>query len=182
MVSMHIFTIGYSKRSAPEFFGALRRAGIRRCVDVRLANTSQLAGFTKRGDLPFFLRELCGAEYIAEPLLVPTRDLVDAYRKGKASWEEYERRFLQLLAERKVEVELDPRLFDVPTVLPASSKPPSIATGGWCSSTSRMRGANSRSRISSTCATMQHHETDQRAGAAPVRERLASPRGGGGNP
>ena len=114
---MHIFTIGYSKRSAPEFFGALRRAGIRRCVDVRLGNTSQLAGFTKRGDLPFFLRELCDAEYIAEPLLAPTRDLVDAYRKKKASWDEYERRFLQLLVERKVEVELDPRLFGVPTVL-----------------------------------------------------------------
>ena len=114
---MQVFTIGYSKRSAPEFFGALRRAGIRRCVDVRVGNTSQLAGFTKRGDLPFFLREICGAEYIAEPLLSPTRDLVDAYRKGRASWQEYERRFLQLLAERRVELELDPRLFDVPTVL-----------------------------------------------------------------
>lgn len=114
---MHIFTIGYSKRSAPEFFGALRQAGIRRCVDVRLGKTSQLAGFTKGGDLPFFLRELCGVEYIAEPLLAPTRDLVGAYRKGKASWEEYQQRFLQLLAERRVEVELNPRLFDVPTVL-----------------------------------------------------------------
>ena len=114
---MHVFTIGYSKTTAPAFFSALRQAGIRRCVDVRLGNTSQLAGFTKRGDLPFFLRELCGAEYVAEPLLVPTRDMVDGYRKGGARWEEYEQRFLRLLAERRVEVELDPRLFEIPTVL-----------------------------------------------------------------
>ena len=60
---MEVYTIGFAKRTAPDFFGALRRAGIRRLVDVRLNNTSQLAGFTKRDDLPFLLHEICRAEY-----------------------------------------------------------------------------------------------------------------------
>lgn len=114
---MDVFTIGFAGRTAPEFFGALRRAGIKRLLDVRLNNSSQLAGFTKRGDLPFFLREICGAEYRHEPLLAPTQELLDAYRKQKGSWAEYERRFLALMTERRIEDTLDRRLFAVPTVL-----------------------------------------------------------------
>jgi uncharacterized protein (DUF488 family) len=114
---MQAFTIGYSRKSAPEFFGAIRRAGLRRCVDVRLGNTSQLAGFTKQSDLPFFLKELCHAEYIAEPLLAPTRDMVDLLRKKRGSWAEYERRFLDLLTQREIETRLDRSLFSTPTVL-----------------------------------------------------------------
>lgn len=116
---MEVFTIGFTKKTAEQFFGALRAAGIRRLLDVRLNNTSQLAGFAKRDDLPFFLRELCGAEYRHEPLFAPTQEILDAYKKQRGSWEEYERRFLALLAERKVEERLDrKRLFDVPTALP----------------------------------------------------------------
>jgi uncharacterized protein (DUF488 family) len=114
---VHIYTIGFSKRPAPEFFGVLRAVGIKRCIDVRSSNTSQLAGFTKRGDLPFFLRELCGAEYIHEPLLAPTLDLMRGYRQGRASWEDYERHFIELMAERRVEDRLDRSLFDGPTAL-----------------------------------------------------------------
>ncbi len=114
---MDIYTIGFAKRSAASFFGALRDAGIRRLLDVRLNNSSQLAGFTKRDDLPFLLKELCGAEYLHEPLLAPTQEILDSYRKRKGTWEDYERGFLALLAERQVEEKLDPRLFDIPTVL-----------------------------------------------------------------
>jgi uncharacterized protein (DUF488 family) len=114
---MHVFTIGYSKRTAPEFFGALRQAGIKRCVDVRLGNTSQLAGFTKQTDLPFFLKELCDIEYVAEPLLAPTRDMVDLLRKRKGSWAEYERRFLELITQREIEAQLARSVFAVSTVL-----------------------------------------------------------------
>lgn len=114
---MRIYTIGFSKRSAPAFFGALRQAGIKRCIDVRISNTSQLAGFTKRGDLPFFFEEICGAEYVHEPLLSPTLDLMRRYRQGRADWNAYERRFLELMAERKIEDKLDRGLFDDPTAL-----------------------------------------------------------------
>jgi uncharacterized protein (DUF488 family) len=114
---MDIYTIGFTKRRAADFFGTLRQAGIRRLVDVRLNNASQLAGFTKREDLPFFLREICGAEYRHEPLLAPTQDLLDRYRKQKAGWDDYERRFLTLMAERRIEAVIDRSLFAVPAVL-----------------------------------------------------------------
>jgi Protein of unknown function, DUF488 len=78
---------------------------------------AQWAGFSKRDDLAFFLKELCGAEYLHEPLLTPTPDLLDGYRKRRISWQEYEPRFLSLLADRAVEKKLDRTLFHIPTVL-----------------------------------------------------------------
>jgi uncharacterized protein (DUF488 family) len=114
---MQIFTIGFTKRTAADFFGVLRQTGIQRLLDVRLNNSSQLAGFTKAGDLPFFLKEICGAAYLHEPLLAPTQEMLDAFKKAKGSWEEYERRFLQLMAERKIEEKIDRNLFAAPTAL-----------------------------------------------------------------
>jgi uncharacterized protein (DUF488 family) len=114
---MEVYTIGFTKKTAADFFGALKRAGVKRLVDVRLNNSSQLAGFTKREDLPFFLREICDAEYVHEPLLAPTRALLDDYKKRKGSWHAYEQGFLQLMEQRKVEERVDRRLFDVPTAL-----------------------------------------------------------------
>jgi uncharacterized protein (DUF488 family) len=114
---MEVYTIGFAQKSADEFFGALRQAGIKRLLDVRLHNSSQLAGFTKKSDLPFFLKEICGAEYVHEPMLAPSQELFDYYKKQKGTWEEYERRFLALMAERKVEEKIDPSIFEVPTVL-----------------------------------------------------------------
>lgn len=74
---------------------------------MRLNNVSQLAGFSKRDDLSYFLRELCGAEYIHELLLAPTQELLDEYKKRNGDWEDYERRFLALMRERKVEEHTD---------------------------------------------------------------------------
>ncbi len=121
---MEVFTIGFTKKSAEEFFGLLKRHGIKRLVDVRLNNVSQLAGFTKREDLQFFLREICGAEYRHEPLLAPTQDMLDTYKKRKGSWLEYEGRFLDLMASRKIEERIDRSLFAVPTVLLCSEPTP----------------------------------------------------------
>jgi uncharacterized protein (DUF488 family) len=114
---VEVYTIGFTKRSASDFFRALRDAGVKRLLDVRLNNSSQLAGFTKRDDLPFFLRELCGADYVHEPLLAPSADIFDAYRKRKGSWVDYERAFLRLIADRQIERRVDRNLFAVPTVL-----------------------------------------------------------------
>jgi uncharacterized protein (DUF488 family) len=114
---MKVYSIGFTKKTAVDFFTALRQAEIRRLLDVRLHNASQLAGFTKRDDLPFFLKELCGADYRHEPLLTPTPDLLEGYRKKRMSWQEYEPRFLALLAARAVEKKLDRKLFQIPTVL-----------------------------------------------------------------
>jgi uncharacterized protein (DUF488 family) len=114
---VEVFTIGFTKKSAAQFFGALRSAGIRRVLDVRLSNSSQLAGFTKRADLPFFLQELCGAQYLYEPMLVPTRAIRDQWLKHGGPWERYEREFRSLMAERHIEMELERSLFEMPTVL-----------------------------------------------------------------
>jgi uncharacterized protein (DUF488 family) len=83
---MEIYSIGFTQKSASEFFGTLKARGIERLLDVRLNNTSQLAGFAKQADLAYFLSEICGAAYEHEPLLAPTQDILDAYKKHKGSW------------------------------------------------------------------------------------------------
>jgi uncharacterized protein (DUF488 family) len=93
---MEIYTIGFTKKTATQFFGALREAYIEQLLDVRLNNVSQLAGFTKRDDLDFFLREICHAIYRHEPLLAPTHPLLDSYKKKHITWREYEDRFRSL--------------------------------------------------------------------------------------
>jgi uncharacterized protein (DUF488 family) len=114
---VEVYTVGFTKTKAAEFFGKLKQAGVRRLVDVRLNNVSQLAGFAKRDDLEYFLGEICGIEYVHEPLLAPTQEMLDAYKKAKGSWSDYERRFLDLMAERRIEDRLDPALLSGPTVL-----------------------------------------------------------------
>jgi uncharacterized protein (DUF488 family) len=114
---VEIFTIGFTKKSAEKFFGTLRRVGIQQLIDVRLNNVSQLAGFTKRDDLAFFLRELCGAVYLHEPLLAPTQELLDGYRKHGGGWQSYEQRFLALMEERRIHDRLSPTLFEQRSVL-----------------------------------------------------------------
>ncbi|HMJ61229.1 MAG TPA: DUF488 domain-containing protein, partial [Bryobacteraceae bacterium] len=75
---MEVYSIGFTQKTAEQFFSILKRAGIRRLLDVRLNNVSQLAGFAKRQDLSFFLKEICHAEYLHEPLLAPTQEILDA--------------------------------------------------------------------------------------------------------
>jgi uncharacterized protein (DUF488 family) len=110
---VEIFTIGFTKTTAENFFGRLKSNRIERLLDVRLNNRSQLAGFAKRDDLEYFLRELVGASYEEAPLLAPSQDILDAYkRKGEMSWADYEERFISLMRERSIEVKLDPGGFE----------------------------------------------------------------------
>jgi uncharacterized protein (DUF488 family) len=114
---VEICTIGFTKKSAAQFFGILKKADVKQLVDARLNNVSQLAGFTKRDDLEFFLRELCDAAYRHELLLAPTQTLLDSYKKRQLPWGEYEEAFLQLMAERRIEDRIDPAIFRTRTVL-----------------------------------------------------------------
>jgi uncharacterized protein (DUF488 family) len=114
---MDIFTIGFTQTTAEHFFSRLREAGVERLLDVRLRNDSQLAGFAKARDLPYFLRELIGADYAHEPLLAPTAEIMDAFKKGKGSWDDFAPDFRALLAERSVETVLDRADFERPTAL-----------------------------------------------------------------
>ena len=115
---MEILSIGLSGWSPESFFGALREAEVKRVLDVRLHNTSNLAGYGKAAHLPYFLRELCGAEYRHEPLLAPTPELFDGLKKTRTlSFEAYERGIHELMAERRMEELLDPGAFAVRTAL-----------------------------------------------------------------
>lgn len=110
---MEIFTIGFTKTTAERFFGRLKSSGIERLLDVRLNNRSQLAGFAKRDDLAYFLRELVGARYEEAPLLAPTPDILEAYkRKNAISWADYENRFYEILRQRSVDTVLSREEFE----------------------------------------------------------------------
>ncbi|MBE7558905.1 DUF488 domain-containing protein [bacterium] len=121
--AVKIFTIGFTKKSAEAFFTALTRAGVARLVDIRLNNTSQLAGFAKRNDLRFFVKSICDIDYVHLPELAPTQDILDAYRKNKGDWETYERDFLALMRERKVEETLSRETLDNACLLCSEEKP-----------------------------------------------------------
>jgi uncharacterized protein (DUF488 family) len=102
-VKKTLFTIGFTQKSAEVFFSTLKKAGVRRIVDVRLHNSGQLAGFTKRDDLAFFLRSLNNADYIHLPILAPTAEMLSSYRNGDSSWDAYARAFGALIASRQID-------------------------------------------------------------------------------
>jgi uncharacterized protein (DUF488 family) len=120
---MKIFSIGFTKKPAAAFFNSLKAAGVARLIDVRLNNTSQLAGFTKKNDLSYFAREICGIDYVHLPELAPTAPMLDEYRKSKGDWGIYERRFLDLMTERHVETTLSPATLDGACLLCSEEKP-----------------------------------------------------------
>ncbi|HEU5424438.1 MAG TPA: DUF488 domain-containing protein [Nitrolancea sp.] len=103
-----IFTIGFTQKSAETFFGLLQHAGVRRVLDARLHNTSQLAGFAKQDDLRYFLDAIGRIGYRHEPLLAPSEAIFSDYRKKAITWPEYESRFHALLQERAIESRLEP--------------------------------------------------------------------------
>src|SRR5262249_17944325 len=114
---MEIYSIGFTQKTAEKFFGILKQYSIKQLLDIRLNNVSQLAGFAKKNDLQYFLREICGAQYLHEPLLAPTQEILDEYKKEKGSWSVYETKFLRLMEERGIESRLDRGIFSVPTVM-----------------------------------------------------------------
>jgi uncharacterized protein (DUF488 family) len=114
---MEIYSIGFTQKSAREFFSTLKAHGIERLLDVRLNNTSQLAAFAKQADLAYFVEEICGAVYEHEPLLAPTQDILDAYKKSKTGWDAYTEAYLALIRSRKVESVIAKDSFKKKTVL-----------------------------------------------------------------
>lgn len=121
---MEIFTAGFTKRTARDFFESLKHHRIEQLVDVRVNNRSQLAGFTKSDDLEYFLDEIAAASYHHEPLLAPTSDLLKAYRNGEVGWDGYEKEFTALLEERRIEQIIDRKIFQRRTVLLCSEPTP----------------------------------------------------------
>lgn len=111
---MKLYTIGFTKKNAKEFFAILKREKIEQIVDIRLNNTSQLAGFTKKDDLEYFLNELCGIDYHHFTFLAPTKEIRDRYTNSK-DWGVYVNEYNGLLENRKVLDKLDKSFFESKT-------------------------------------------------------------------
>lgn len=122
-MTVEIATIGFTKSTAEHFFARLKRAKIRQVVDVRLHNTSQLAGFAKAEDLAYFLREICGADYIHQPLLAPTEEILKGFKQEKGAWDVYQKQFMKLMAARRIETALKPAMFDHACLLCSEATP-----------------------------------------------------------
>ena len=120
---MKLFTIGFTKKSAEIFFEKLCDAGVKRVIDIRLNNVSQLAGFAKKDDLSYFLKTICAIEYVHMPELAPTKDILDAYKKHKGDWSIYEKKFMDLMIKRNIENRLSRELFDNACLLCSEDKP-----------------------------------------------------------
>ena len=101
--SIDVTTIGFTKTSASHFFERIKKAGVKTVVDVRLHNTSQLAGFAKAADLSYFLKQICGVDYIHLLVLAPTNDILNAYKRDNGDWGLYQNRFMSLMADRQIE-------------------------------------------------------------------------------
>ncbi|WP_110690565.1 DUF488 domain-containing protein [Salinicola endophyticus] len=120
---MKIYTIGFTQKNAEKFFEFLKVSQVKTLIDVRLNNLSQLSGFAKRDDLKFFLKELCGADYVHLPELAPTKDILNAYKKGDMPWGRYEDKFLNLMAQRNIEKSITPSLLDHGCLLCSEHEP-----------------------------------------------------------
>jgi uncharacterized protein (DUF488 family) len=121
--SLDLFTIGFTKKTAEDFFNLLKKSGVKRVIDTRLNNVSQLAGFTKKNDLAYFLKTIADIDYVHLPELAPTKDILDEYKKNKGDWETYEDRFYKLIEKRKIETQVSPDLIDGACLLCSEAKP-----------------------------------------------------------
>ena len=97
---MTIYTIGFTHKTAEEFFGLISSHRIRTLIDTRLNNNTQLAGFTKCGDLGYFLKRLCRCRYEYCPEYAPSSELLSSWRKKAVSWGEYVSEYTKLMVER----------------------------------------------------------------------------------
>lgn len=102
-----IYTIGFTKKSAEQFFNLLLSNSVNKVIDVRLNNSSQLAGFSKGDDLKFFLNKIGDIQYSHELVFAPTKSILDRYKKGEIDWNVYEKEYEKLMLERDVFVYIE---------------------------------------------------------------------------
>ncbi|WP_338022354.1 DUF488 domain-containing protein [Argonema antarcticum] len=120
---INLFTIGFTQKSAEQFFETLLKAGVQRVIDTRLNNVSQLAGFAKRKDLEYFLRKVGNIEYVHILDLAPTKDILDDYKKNGGAWDTYEKEFVDLMVKRQIEKKVSPDILNGGCLLCSEAKP-----------------------------------------------------------
>ncbi len=121
--SIKLFTIGFTKKNARQFFSLLQAGGVRKVLDARLNNISQLAGFTKRDDLSFFLEEVAGIGYEHAEQLAPTDIILKRYKKREISWDEYASEYQALIRNRQVESQFPADALDGACLLCSEATP-----------------------------------------------------------
>jgi len=121
--SVNLFTIGFTQKSAEEFFETLVKANVKCVIDTRLNNVSQLAGFAKQKDLKYLLSKIAGIDYVHLLELAPTKDVLDDYKKKRTSWKDYEAQFNDLITERQIEKKVSPQLLQDGCLLCSELKP-----------------------------------------------------------
>lgn len=112
MSDLKLFTIGFTGSTAEHFFGRIKQAGIKKVIDTRLWAGTQLSGFAKKKDLPYFMRELANADYEYRDELAPSEDILKAYKNKRIAWDEYETRYLDLIDRRNIATLLSPEEID----------------------------------------------------------------------
>lgn len=121
--TINLFTIGFTQKTAQKFFDDLQKAGVKRVIDTRLNNVSQLAGFSKKADLEYFLKVIGGIDYVHVLDLAPTQDILDEYKKKKVDWTIYEQKFRQLISSRSIETKVSPDVINNACLLCSEAKP-----------------------------------------------------------
>lgn len=120
---MKLYTIGFSKKNAKHFFELIKKNNIKKVIDIRLNNKSQLAGFTKKDDLKYFLKEICNTEYVHYDFLAPTKTLLNNFKKGIITWEEYKNEYTKLLKERDIIKKIDVNILNNSCLLCSEASP-----------------------------------------------------------
>jgi uncharacterized protein (DUF488 family) len=123
VIQLKLFTIGFTKKTARDFFEILKKNRVQRLIDIRLNNSSQLAGFSKGSDLEYFLHEICGIKYDHQTNLAPTEELLKGYQKGEVTWDAYEKVYLELLEKRNVLQKNESVMFDHACLLCSEATP-----------------------------------------------------------
>ena len=123
MRNIKIFTIGFTKKKAGKFFTELYNVGVKRIIDIRLNNVSQLAGFAKKDNLRYFLKTICDIDYIHMPELAPTKDILDEYKNNGGDWSVYKKNFIDLIEKRKIEKKITKDILDNACLLCSEDKP-----------------------------------------------------------
>jgi uncharacterized protein (DUF488 family) len=120
---MKIFTIGFTGKSAEDFFTLLKKSGAKKLIDIRINRNSQLAGFAKERDLEFLLSELAGVSYQVNEELAPTKEMLASYRDKKTNWDQYSQDYNALIADRTVLKNLDKKYFEDSILLCSENEP-----------------------------------------------------------
>lgn len=107
---MILYTIGFSQKSAEDFFKTLKSNNVIRLIDIRLNNKSQLAGFTNVKHLSYFLK-IHDIEYLYRPDFAPSKELLNGYKNKSISWQEYEIEYSKILIQRNIIEKIDWNIF-----------------------------------------------------------------------